>query len=91
MEKLTCPLESLLEKLTCPRESRMRACLMAFPYSALLNSYWQGEILEKLTCPPRVPTRTNLRNLTHIEMQGIDTTTGEIKATARFDIRPFRI
>jgi hypothetical protein len=37
------------------------------------------------------PTRTNLRNLTHIEMQGIDTTTGEIKATARFDIRPFRI
>ena len=38
-----------------------------------------------------VPTRTNLRNLTHIEMQGIDTTTGEIKATARFDIRPFRI
>ena len=37
------------------------------------------------------PTRTNLRNLTHIEMQGIDTRTGEIKATARFDIRPFRI
>ena len=37
------------------------------------------------------PTRTNLRNLTHIEMQGIDTTTGEIKATERFDIRPFRI
>jgi hypothetical protein len=37
------------------------------------------------------PTRTNLRNLTHIEMQAIDTTTGEIRATERFDIRPFRI
>jgi hypothetical protein len=37
------------------------------------------------------PTRTNLRDLTHIEMQAIDTTTGQIKATERFDIRPFRI
>ncbi len=37
-----------------------------------------------------VPTRTNLRNLTHIEMQAIDTTTGQVKATERFDIRPFR-
>jgi hypothetical protein len=37
-----------------------------------------------------VPNRTNLRHLTHIEMQAIDTRTGEIRATERFDIRPFR-
>jgi hypothetical protein len=40
----------------------------------------------------RIRGRNNtLPNLTHIEMQGIDTRTGAIKATARFDIRPFRI
>ena len=71
LEKLTCPLESLLGKLTCPRESTFTG---EGGYSARI-----------------VPTRTNLRNLTHIEMQGIDTRTGEIKATERFDIRPFRI
>jgi hypothetical protein len=34
--------------------------------------------------------RTNLANLTHIEMQVLNQTTGALEASERFDIRPFR-